>query len=70
MMGRNANDEELMKFKADGRYLAAEIGDERGSLLCGQVTGLIRDLPTVQELIERTIKEAEEIIQKLPSLLI
>ncbi len=70
MMGRNVNDEELMKFKADGRYLAAEIGDERGSLLCGQVTGLIRDLPTVQELIERTIKEAENIINKLPTFVI
>ena len=68
-MDQNASEEELMKFKADGRFLAAEKGDEKGSLLCGQVTGLIKDLPTVKELVERTITEAEDIIKKLPTLL-
>jgi len=67
MMAENASDEELMKFKAQGRYLAAEVGDKRGSLLCGQVAGLIKDIPTVKELVDRTIQEAEEIIKKLPS---
>ena len=67
MMAENASEDDLLKFKAEGRKLAAEIGDKRGSLLCGQVTGLIKDVPTVKELVDRTIKEAEEIIKKMPS---
>jgi NAD(P)H-dependent flavin oxidoreductase YrpB (nitropropane dioxygenase family) len=31
----------------------------------GQVTGLIRDVPTCRELIERTVKEAEQVIRDL-----
>ncbi|MHA1265979.1 MAG: NAD(P)H-dependent flavin oxidoreductase [Candidatus Helarchaeota archaeon] len=69
LMEAGASEEELLKFKAEGRYLAAEKGDERGSLLCGMCTGLIKDLPTVQELVDRTIKQAEEIIKKLPKYL-
>jgi enoyl-[acyl-carrier protein] reductase II len=67
MMAENASEDDLMKFKAEGRRLAAEIGDKRGSLLCGQVTGLIDDVPTVKELVDRTIQEAEDIIKKMPS---
>ncbi|NVM28499.1 MAG: nitronate monooxygenase [Candidatus Helarchaeota archaeon] len=65
-MAQNTPDTELMKYKAEGRYLAAEIGDKRGSILCGQVTGLIKDVPTVKELVDRTIQEAEEILKNLP----
>ncbi|MHA1132391.1 MAG: NAD(P)H-dependent flavin oxidoreductase [Candidatus Helarchaeota archaeon] len=67
MMAQQVSDEELLKYKAQGRYLAAEKGDENGSLLCGMVAGLINDLPTIQELVERTINEAEEIIKTLPN---
>ncbi len=70
MMKKNVSDEELLKYKAEGRKLAAEVGDKNGSLLCGQVTGLITDVPTVKELVERTIKEAEEILKKLPSYIV
>ena len=66
MMAENASEDDLLKFKAEGRKFAAEIGDKRGSLLCGQVTGLIDDVPTVKELVDRIITEAEETIQKLP----
>jgi hypothetical protein len=31
----------------------------------GQATGLLKDIPTVAEAIERTVKEAEEIIKGL-----
>jgi len=42
-------------------------GDEKKALLAGgEVAGRIDDLPTVKELIERTIGEAEEIIESLP----
>jgi NAD(P)H-dependent flavin oxidoreductase YrpB (nitropropane dioxygenase family) len=42
-----------------------EIGDpEFGIWSAGLVQGLIRDVPTVQELIERIMREAEEIIRR------
>ncbi|NVM53808.1 MAG: nitronate monooxygenase [Candidatus Helarchaeota archaeon] len=69
MMAEKASDDDLMKFKAEGRRLAADVGDKNGSLLCGQVTGLINDVPTVKELVDRTIQEAEEIMKKLPTLI-
>ena len=41
--------------------------DEDGSVILGGVTtGRIHDIPTVRELLERTVKEAEEIITRLP----
>ena len=36
---------------------------EAGAWSCGMVTGLIHDVPTVRELIERTVAEAERIIR-------
>lgn len=46
--------------------LATENGDlEKGVLPVGQVTGLMHDIPTVQEVIERTVREAEEVIRGL-----
>lgn len=67
MMTENPTEDDLLKYKAEGRKLAAEIGDKRGSLLCGQVTGLVNDIPTVKELLERTVQEAETIIKTLPT---
>lgn len=55
---------------AQGRALL-ETGDlDAGLIWAGQVQGLIRDIPSVAELIGRIVREAHEIIQKrLPSLL-
>ncbi len=40
---------------------ATEDGDnEKGVLTVGQTTGLVRDIPTVSEVINRIVKEAEE----------
>jgi nitronate monooxygenase len=36
---------------------------DAGGWSCGMVCGLIHDVPTVKELIERTVREAEEIIR-------
>jgi len=42
--------------------IATEDGDtKKGVLPVGQATGLMRDIPTVSEVIERTVKEAETI---------
>ena len=37
---------------------------EAGAWSCGMVAGLIHDVPTVKELIDRIMKEADEIISK------
>ena len=43
--------------------IATEDGDiKKGVLPVGQATGLMRDIPTVAEAIERTVREAEEIV--------
>ena len=46
-----------------------ESGDvEHGIWSAGMVQGLIHDIPTVEELVTRIVKEAEEIIGRLGSL--
>jgi NAD(P)H-dependent flavin oxidoreductase YrpB (nitropropane dioxygenase family) len=40
-----------------------------GVLASGQVVGMLHDLPTVRELIEGVVNEAESIIGKLASVL-
>lgn len=46
--------------------LATEKGDvEKGVLPVGQVTGILRDEPTVAELMERIVKEAEEVRRRI-----
>jgi enoyl-[acyl-carrier protein] reductase II len=46
--------------------IATETGDiDKGVLPVGQVTGLLEDIPSVQEVIERTVREAEEVMQGL-----
>ena len=37
---------------------------DAGAWSCGMVAGLIRDVPTVKELIDRIMGEAEQIIDK------
>jgi len=45
--------------------VATEKGDlDYGVQLIGQCQGLINDVPTVKEVIERTVKEAKAIYQK------
>ena len=46
--------------------LATENGDlEKGILPVGQVMGLLRDEPTVKEVVERIVAEAKQIREKL-----
>ena len=48
-----------------GRNLL-ETGDiENGLLIAGQVIGLVHDIPTVKELLDRIIKEAEEVVSNI-----
>jgi enoyl-[acyl-carrier protein] reductase II len=58
---------EKMAFMANafkGFELACADGNlDKGALPIGQIAGLIQDLPTVSELIERTVAEAEAIFK-------
>lgn len=38
---------------------------DAGMVSCGQGVGLVKDIPTVKELLDRIMKEAEEVIQRL-----
>jgi len=77
---RNSTSEkviELEKQGADIQQLASlvsgkvglqllETGDvDNGLLSLGQVVGLIHDIPTVKELVDRVVKEAEELASKM-----
>jgi enoyl-[acyl-carrier protein] reductase II len=51
--------------------LATENGDlEKGILPVGQVMGLLRDEPTVKEVIERIVAEAKQVREKLAGQLV
>ncbi len=47
-----------------GKEMLKEGNMESGTLSAGQCMGLIRDIPTVRELIDRTMAEAEAIIRE------
>lgn len=51
---------EMALFGSGKMYKAFIEGDaEDGSVMAGQICGMITDIPTVRELVERTVKEAE-----------
>ncbi|MFX0030369.1 MAG: nitronate monooxygenase, partial [Candidatus Hermodarchaeota archaeon] len=39
-----------------------------GMISCGQGVGLVKDIPTVKELLDRIMNEAEEVIKRLKKL--
>ena len=70
LLQKGASEDEILRYKIMGRSLAAEKGDENGSLLCGMVVGRIKSIKTVREVIEDTVKEAEKIIKNMQKLII
>ena len=44
-------------------YLSGDL--EKGVIACGQSVGLIQDIPSVAELMDRIVEEAETIIRRL-----
>ena len=52
---------ELIRSMASALY--GEIA--QGSMAVGQVVGLIRDVPTCQELIERIVAESQAVMNRL-----
>ena len=41
---------------------------DKGAWSCGMVAGLVYDIPTVQELMDRIMKQAEDIIARMDAL--
>ncbi len=52
--------------KAEKMYKEGDI--DLGVVACGQGVGLVKDIPTIKELLDRTMSEAEEIISRLNKL--
>lgn len=67
MEKRGATLEELAPLISgqQGKKLLETGALDSGLFSAGQVVGLIRDIPTVQQLIDRIIKEAEEVISHI-----
>jgi enoyl-[acyl-carrier protein] reductase II len=66
--GRNVMQLAYMASGAIRQQKAIYEGDEQeGVLFCGQVTGATKDLPSVKELIDRTVAQAEEVLKKGPT---
>jgi len=58
--------EELSLFGQGRMYLGLVDGDvDDGSLLAGQIAGMIRDIKPVRAIIEEMVAEAESLIQHL-----
>jgi NAD(P)H-dependent flavin oxidoreductase YrpB (nitropropane dioxygenase family) len=67
MEQKGAAAEEIISMVAGQKsQKAMEEGDVEGALLaCGQVVGLVHDIPTVKELVDRTMAEAIAIYERL-----
>jgi NAD(P)H-dependent flavin oxidoreductase YrpB (nitropropane dioxygenase family) len=63
---RGIQDLARQAINVTGIKYAIDTGDlEAGILPMSQAIGLIKDLPTCQELIERTVSEARELVEGL-----
>lgn len=63
---RGISEAEIIEFGTGKLRLAAIEGDmTNGSVMAGQIAGMVNDVVPVKELIERIIAEAEEIIGQL-----
>ncbi len=67
MEKRGASEEEIIEFGTGRLRLAAEQGDVvHGSVMAGQVSGMVNDIVSCRELVERIVRQAEGIIGALP----
>ncbi|HEC37805.1 hypothetical protein LCGC14_1084620 [marine sediment metagenome] len=64
---KNATLQEIIDVASgtNARKMYYEGDLDAGLVSCGQGVGLVKDIPTVKELLDRIMKEAEETIQKL-----
>ncbi len=62
-----ASNDKIMKIEMDGLAKLQDENEDESIILGGVVTGRIHSIPTVKELMESVMNEAEQIISKLPS---
>jgi enoyl-[acyl-carrier protein] reductase II len=66
---RGASDQEIIEFGTGRLRMAAIEGDViHGSLMAGQVSGLVHDIVPVAELLRRTTEQAEVTLRRLGAL--
>ena len=65
---RKASEQEIVEFGTGRLRLAVLEGDvTRGSLMAGQVAGLIHEIIPAGEVVRRTVAEAERLLARMPS---
>ena len=64
MEKKGASFEELESLTVGGLRRAVQEGDTKtGSLMSGQIAGMIRDIPTCQEIIDRLVTETDKLMK-------
>ncbi len=64
MEQKGAGFEELENLTVGGLRRAVQEGDvKEGSVMSGQIAGMIHDLPTCREIVERMVQEAEQLLK-------
>ena len=65
---RKASEQEIVEFGTGRLRLAVMEGDvTHGSLMAGQVAGLVHDVIPAGEVVRRTVAEAEALLARMPS---
>ncbi len=68
---RGASEEEIIAFGTGSLRRAAVEGDvTHGSVLAGQIAGLVQDIVPAAEVLRRTVAEAEQVLTTLPHTII
>jgi len=68
---RGASEQEVVEFGTGRLRLAVQEGDVvHGSLMAGQVAGLVHDIVPAGEVVRRTVAEAEALLRRLPVLIV
>jgi enoyl-[acyl-carrier protein] reductase II len=65
MEAEGLTEEQLIEFGTGKLRLAVEGNVRDGSVMAGQCCGLVDDIPSVAEVVERTISQAERILSSL-----
>ena len=68
---QKASLQEIIKVASgeNARKMYKEGDLDVGIVSCGQGVGLIKDIPTAKELLDRIMKEAEDVINRLKTIL-
>ena len=64
---RGATEQEVIEFGTGRLRLATVEGDVvHGSVMAGEIAGMVNDIVSCRELVERIVRQAEDIIRALP----